>query len=188
MYEISRNTEVCAFISAMAKFKFKKKKCRSSVILVIYHFIYALKLSVWIFTALPINPFQDLHLLSHIHHIHFMKLFLCYTSWKFSSLPCLIYHSNIWGPDHGGSEIFIIYSIKYFSKTEAILLKITSWETCHGGFFPHVAPFARQKTLQSDFTCKLPLKTYLNWNTKSLMVRQPACCNCIFHYLPDWIL
>lgn len=44
--EVSRNPQACSFIFSVEKFKFKRSKCRSSMILVIYQFIFPLKSSV----------------------------------------------------------------------------------------------------------------------------------------------
>lgn len=44
--EVSRNPEACSSIFSVEQFKFKRTKCRSSLLLVIYQFIFPLKSSV----------------------------------------------------------------------------------------------------------------------------------------------
>lgn len=46
LYEVSRNPKACSFISSVEKFKVKRSKCRTSMILVIYQFVFPLKSSV----------------------------------------------------------------------------------------------------------------------------------------------
>lgn len=46
LYGVSRNSEACSLFSLVEKFNFKRSKCRSSMIPVIFLFIFSLKSSV----------------------------------------------------------------------------------------------------------------------------------------------
>lgn len=74
-------------------------------------------------------------------------------------------------------------SCQHFSEIEITLLKTTYWEMCHMLFLPCCSLCIAENSVckvTSLSICKFPLKTCLNWNAKTLTVRQLACCNCCF--------